>query len=1543
MRARLSRAFRKYFLEFLMNKNFKVVFSKARNALMVVNEATASVQHKGAKTVIAAAVASIVAGSALAAGTDTWVGAQISGNASGVTASTNDVFGTNTISTPVLNTEKDTVTVTVNADKVAAKSQTDNDARGAFTNKLTPTLNLVLSDSSFTNNSSEKTGGAATIWMDGNGSKLTHTVQDSVFSGNTAKTKGGALALLQMEGTDVAGSTFVIAASEFSNNSITDSGRGGAVYADDDLTIKDSTFDSNKSAGHGGAVYLAGEVPTTDTNLTLTLDNATFQNNQAGTPESSTAAAVTGNGGAIAFNGDAVIKGTASFINNSATANGGAIGTVSDNQDASISLEDSLFQGNHAATGGAVYLQGQTATFTDTTFTGNTSDGWGGAVRMNGGDVTFAVTEGKNIAYTGNASTDAEDAANVRYEGHTGGFLYLQAGADATFNIGKDATLTIGTVGADTDSIVSLNQNDGTVITKTGEGNLVVNSDMSGFVGTLTVYQGKMTVASSIGNYDINAQIAANNAKDGGEATFTDGTQTKLEARGEDAVLEIGDLVINSTTADSKAGTQLNAVDGGKVIAGDVLVTTGTYKDLNIGTGETAGKDLTTTGYGIVNVYSTKSGDPTLGTAEFNSLTLNGKNVKFDKYGSGELTILQGLSVEGEGAAFTVADGKATVEGDVVSKTVDGVKVGANKALVVNGGISGEKGGMDVAGTLETALTNVVEFDAVANKASEKNEVIDFATTGSELIARSAEDLTYTVAGWQSIHTTSGAEFLKLADATLVAADADKPLTIADAVSVQGYTGRSVMTATADKTTGDASFATTTDTHYDITVGQIVVDQSSEANAAKVDSVTIGNETNHTVIRGTAAGTDQVVVINNEATDGAALSFVNTSFGEKAGDAGMLDHAASFNGVTVTEDTTYHFNDVTVTGSGLTVSGTMFAKNFVEPAAGTNEGKVTVDGGVLALHGFVPGEEGVTQTVRTFGLAADTTLSNGALFAADDDLAVAQKLHALYESYEAADVEAGFKAEPEAVNMAYLSEKVHFTNGLKFDTTTDSYNVVAIDLAGVAASGFDKTKDAIVTIDGNKTIDNVDVDFFNLNANVVSTGTAGDYINVGTALANADVDFGSVLYEDATVDSNGHAAISVSESRLAGLKAFDFNTYGSVEEQLRTYTSGNAIASTIIANVGDWYDGFMAGVYNGLKDQLNDQVTIDDFVDALSGTGTKSLKDLLKTGVSEVEVLSYIASEGEAFVKNVSEIEHAQSNMAVYGGAFSTSFDINDQIRNTIDRRSSLANLNVASNATGITPWVDVMGTWNTADGLYGSSGYEADIYGATLGADYTASCGAILGAAISIGQADANSVDASTKVDNDVDFWGVSFYGSHRIGNVNGKFDIGYVSTSNDLSANAGYFGHVKESLDADIFTVGVGAEYLATVGSLNVVPHAGIRWSSLDMDDSKYGADYDKMNLFQMPIGVAFSGTFDMTGWKVAPMLDISVVPTFGDKDAVASYTGGIKDTVRVVDSNPVQMTLGVNAQVDAWTLGVNYGLSAGSDERLNNAFNFNARYTF
>ena len=299
--------------------------------------------------------------------------------------------------------------------------------------------------------------------------------------------------------------------------------------------------------------------------------------------------------------------------------------------------------------------------------------------------------------------------------------------------------------------------------------------------------------------------------------------------------------------------------------------------------------------------------------------------------------------------------------------------------------------------------------------------------------------------------------------------------------------------------------------------------------------------------------------------------------------------------------------------------------------------------------------------------------------------------------------------------------------------------------------------------------------------------------------------------------------------------------------------------------------------------------------------------------------------------------ENASTNMAALGGAFTTALDINDQVTAAVSRRTS------AQRTEGFTPWVDVFGTTNEAKRLYGNgAGYEADIYGAVLGFDYTAACGGTLGVAFNVGQADGNSVGSGAKVDNDADFYGFSLYGAQTFGDFNVKADLGYTQVSNDLSTN-NILGSYKESLDANVFTFGLGTEYLAKFGALNVTPHAGIRLSRIDMDDSKYGADYDTMTVYQLPLGVAISGNFDVNGWKLAPMVDLSVVPAFGDKDAVATYTGGIQSVTRVVDTNPIQATLGVSAQNGAWTFGLNYGLTAGGDDRMNNAFNANLRYSF
>ena len=491
-----------------------------------------------------------------------------------------------------------------------------------------------------------------------------------------------------------------------------------------------------------------------------------------------------------------------------------------------------------------------------------------------------------------------------------------------------------------------------------------------------------------------------------------------------------------------------------------------------------------------------------------------------------------------------------------------------------------------------------------------------------------------------------------------------------------------------------------------------------------------------------------------------------------------------------------------------------------------------------------------------------------------------------------------------------------------------------IDLAAYGASSPDKVKGVFADAASGSISKLV---LTNLSNTALAKNDAGVYeLNLGKVTAD-DVNFGTS--DDFYKPSDGSSiAFDVNEVTLAEYSAF--NSVGAMKTSLQNVQFGqNALADKLIFGMEDIYDAYEKSLYQqalaaGLIDAETTEDVFKDNYDTFNENGTGPG---FVTEGKLAEYLAFVNQADSAFMSQLVGAEHAATNMAALGGAFTTALDINDQVTAAVSRRTS------AQRVEGFTPWVDVFGTTNEAKRLYGNgAGYEADIYGAVLGFDYTAACGGTLGVAFNVGQADGNSVGSGAKVDNDADFYGFSLYGAQTFGDFNVKADLGYTQVSNDLSTN-NILGSYKESLDANVFTFGLGTEYLAKFGALNVTPHAGIRLSRIDMDDSKYGADYDTMTVYQLPLGVAFSGNFDVNGWKLAPMVDLSVVPAFGDKDAVATYTGGIQSVTRVVDTNPIQATLGVSAQNGAWTFGLNYGLTAGGDDRMNNAFNANLRYSF
>ena len=605
------------------------------------------------------------------------------------------------------------------------------------------------------------------------------------------------------------------------------------------------------------------------------------------------------------------------------------------------------------------------------------------------------------------------------------------------------------------------------------------------------------------------------------------------------------------------------------------------------------------------------------------------------------------------------------------------------------------------------------------------------------------------------------------------------------------------------------------------------------------------------------------------------------------------------------------------------------------------EGTINVNGGVAAVLGNKPvttataaaGEEGAEEEPTpfegavkvgtvTFGATSTTTLAltpvepteSDGIFAVGVDAATA-----------AADVAANYD-NLDGKKVVYLTKQVEFTAAPA--AATD----YLVDLGKVAATEHFSAEDGVMNNELGSNVKSIKL--INLDAAALS-GKSGEKVLQFSQKTNGSpttvaVDFGNWFYGSSYYDQYDGVNLT-GFSAASGQITFKPNE--DVVDHVQDMNLGQAAiqaADEVVWGQNEIVDaiGFGTVAYaKALKDSDTYKALVQQDTDnAEAGKDTYLAQDYLDGMMDTYLDQLDIASE-----------------LAIAGGVFGTTLDINDQVTAALDRRTSLANLN-APRTEGFTPWVDVFGTKNEAKRIYGEgAGYEADIYGAVLGFDYTAACGGVLGLAFDVGQADGNSVGiGSAKVENDADFYGVSLYAAQTFGDFNVKADLGYTQVKNDLKMN-GVTKTWKESQDADVITFGVGTEYLVKAGALNVVPHAGIRMTRIDLDDSKYGAEYETMTVYQMPLGVAFSGTFDTNGWKVAPMVDLSVVPTFGDKDAEAKYFGGVKDVVRVVDSNPIRATIGVEAQTGAWTFGVNYGLTAGSDDRLNNSLNANARYTF
>ena len=1604
-----------------MNKSFKVVFSKARSALMVVNEATSSIQAKGTKTVIAAAAAAMIAGGAVAATTSTTVivngDKEVANLAAGTAYDSYTIVGAGAFGALSVRNTGTTVK------DVANLSFTNNTTSGKAGALALDSASLTLTDAQFSNNSAAGWGGAVRLWGNTAGEQKSHTKsaltlktnRDLTYAGNkagqgkTAEKDGstalgaryedmGGFAHLQGNSTltlsAAANTTLTIgetgAAQKAGLDSITTSNGGNTLVIDGAGTVN---LNGSLEGFVGGITVSCGTVNmatgfgSIDNDAQSHVNAKTDKDKVSGAWNSNVLSILTVKSGATVNMGALTInrsmKTDAAAAEQAGTklevASGGklyvesitlgtkeykdkALGTAPNEKLASGSLSTTGYGKADVASGAVAEVKKDVTVAAGTIFDKTNSGAFtvlgtlkteaavkdgakegakevspagvfnvkGGSVAVNtvanAGTTTVAGTtdgiSGATFSVTGTGSTNSGD-------------ISLQSGAKFVVEAGADLTNTGAIAGAEDKTGAYTSVGDVEVAGK------LVNGD-KGLIktATLTVNDGgyvstKITDAYAVGKTTV---------KKGGTFNLTE-LNSHLDGTAEgafDQLLLAGgevELAGGAVTVADKAFTG-NVQLGVNILDEQKKPTSYSAAKLTISAGEYAADTFTT----LPNQFD-KNVKSTLNVTggQYTIKTLNANGGKIDVAGTGKLVIDTKLSTN-SGSQFTIGQG-GTVE---TTAAALGLKIGAT-------GVTDDSGSTYASGSITnngelvlsdlTGITTTKTYlEGIKNRIQHADSkgllnlgaltISDAVTDGKvtfldvqETLAGIASDALSqaTVTGVNGSFTKAGS-YGKLETAT-----ADVNVTVSGAALTLNGTGDLVTFVSGSETTvkgitlaSGGSLTTTGSANGGAKIGAVLKGVAADASGTTALTVadngvltvsqkgvadnTLVNVDTLTIGKGaqlTAGITEDAV-----AASGTAPAKPATYGDIKAGTLnvnGKLD--ASNSTVTVTSGATF-------TGDVASTVKTLSLQSGATVSVGTNTaaGKLVVNnvsgnGTIFADPAFVNGVSQSHSTVAVETVSADSTVvagQNSVVAVGFKDTAAADAAFAK-TGFVLADTTAE-NAPANAVNSVLYVQGTKNDNGNHVSATG---NLAATNETTPAANGYTGVqiaKGSLLVVDAS-TVD-------------------ATYGNTAVFSGNVDVQKGAKVYLANVV--NGNTIKLGTSGQLNGDLHFEGDLLLNEQTSGSTVTIKSADLKTLKSEFGD-----VAGIDAAWG-------MFDEGANLNNNSKSAAFNKWLYTSTSSAGV----GSGDRVDTVRLNKIAADVASLGATTGVQTMTMDAVNQMGETVADRVSL----LTQRAAGVNVWAAANGGMFEAKSLFDGAGYESDIYSGVLGVDYQFACNAVLGAALTIGTADTDNKNSTVKASTDSDLVGFSVYASKTFADVIGvSADIGYLTASNDVTAN-GYGQAWKFSQDTDAFTIGLRTEVLAEVGAVKLVPHIGIRYTALSTDgfEAGYKTEIDDQNIFQMPVGVTVSGDFKTGDWTVAPKFDLSVVPTFGDKDADLKLgITGVNATddlaVRVIDSNPVQATLGVNATNGAWGFGLNYKLGVGSDDRMNNTFNVNVRYAF
>jgi len=694
-------------------------------------------------------------------------------------------------------------------------------------------------------------------------------------------------------------------------------------------------------------------------------------------------------------------------------------------------------------------------------------------------------------------------------------------------------------------------------------------------------------------------------------------------------------------------------------------------------------------------------------------------------------------------------------------------------------------------------------------------------------------------------------------------------------------------------------------------------------------------------------------------TGTSVSSLTSVDGGELFTSGATLADVAVESGKLVAENGTMQTLDViggnaTVTGSSvnsLAVSGgTVGLTNSTLNAAG-----LTVNGGATTL-----------KNVTTPALS-EVTANDGTLIIKDMDIDLASltidkgavKIFDSLVDIEMMTSKGGtFFADPSTVIIKALAG-----NELGSATTIGADTTVviggdSIDNAVAGASAYTDGKAALVLgkhikVSGGLLVDKT----ADSSTPVPSAGSAT--FGAGSLLAADGHDIDGTE-EPAIITGTDSGALKVSSDSILYLSNVAMNKTYTVAEGFTSYdVQGWSQENGTLLLSGLFTGDIKAVTHDDGSVEIVTSVKINEESKFFDAIPSNALYELAEVGglvdsenigrqfLSRAVDPTYMPDEGQA-ISAVNEVSRA----AVTAGVQNSALRIADAASNSVLDHMSFANHNASDSihADGADFWATPMyGNLYTSDMVVASSSVRGQFGGLALGIDTEGGQfrgGKFrFGAAINGGGGQSSAKGNVTSVSNDYDFGGLNVYAGWNNGTLNVIGSLGYGIGSHEVSMGmpSGLkMDSAKADIDTSVFTADLRSEYQIKTNWLDVLPHAGIRYTALrtDAHDLKVGGsvlnsvESDTQHIVQFPIGVTLSKDFAHKDWNVKPMVDLSVIPAAGDKDAHTKMNFAGMDAwdsvnSRIMDSTSWAGTVGIQAEKGNLSIGLDYSVQASSRE--------------